>query len=89
LEYEDELFAALTAFLDYGSLSDGSSTFAESLYSLRCTPTRIISPMTTPLPRKHVGILIDAKPVDMIGMYPPKFKIIGSAVVNLCFSPSI
>lgn len=38
LEYEDELFAALTAFLDYGSLSDGSSTFAESLYSLRRAP---------------------------------------------------
>lgn len=38
LEYEHEVFAALAAFLDYGSLSAGSGTFSESLYSLRRAP---------------------------------------------------
>ncbi len=36
MAYEDEAFALVAAFLDYGSLASGGGTFAESLYSLRC-----------------------------------------------------
>lgn len=43
LECEDEVFAGLAAFLDYGSLSADSGTFAESLYSLRRAPAHKVS----------------------------------------------
>jgi Pex2 / Pex12 amino terminal region len=35
LRWEDELFAALAAFLDYQSLVSNGGTFAENLYGLR------------------------------------------------------
>lgn len=38
LDWEDEFFALVTAFLDQQSLSNGSSTFAESMYGLRRAP---------------------------------------------------
>lgn len=38
LDWEDELFALVTAFLDRQSLASSSSTFADSLYGLRRAP---------------------------------------------------
>ena len=38
LDWEDELFALITAFLDRQSLASSSSTFADSLYGLRRAP---------------------------------------------------
>ena len=35
LDWEDEVFALITALLDRQSLQNGSSSFAESLYGLR------------------------------------------------------
>ena len=38
LDWEDELFALVTALLDRQSLASSSSTFADSLYGLRRAP---------------------------------------------------
>ena len=38
LDWEDEFFALVTAFLDRQSLATTSSTFADSLYGLRRAP---------------------------------------------------
>ncbi len=48
LAHEHEVVALLTALLDYGSLSSGGATFAESLYSLRC-PQQGTPPGARPL----------------------------------------
>lgn len=38
LDWEDELFALVTALLDRQSLASSSSTFADSMYGLRRAP---------------------------------------------------
>lgn len=48
LDFEDELFAVITAALDRQSLLNGSSSFAESLYGLRrCSVRAADTPKAT------------------------------------------
>jgi peroxin-12 len=58
LDWEDELFALVTTFLDRQSLASSSSTFADSLYGLRRAPyTKDGPPKSLTEQQKKVALL--------------------------------
>ncbi len=69
LDWEDEVFALITALLDRQSLQNGSSSFAESLYGLR----RAGRPISQGLPdpallhrgQQHTLAVLVSNPTDL------------------------
>ena len=58
LDWEDEFFALVTAFLDRQSLANSSATFADTLYGLRRTPYAPSEPSRSLTPRQQNATLI-------------------------------
>ncbi len=58
LDWEDEFFALVTAFLDRQSLANSSATFADTLYGLRRAPYAPSEPSRSLTPREQNATLL-------------------------------
>ncbi|CAL8466830.1 g6366 [Coccomyxa elongata] len=58
LDWEDEFFALVTAFLDRQSLANSSATFADTLYGLRRAPYAPSEPSRSLTPREQNATLM-------------------------------